>query len=182
MREKIGFGASLIAALALGGFFAWYATPVPIDKTPRAELVVRAGDEQIRLAVRDAAASSGINQTESAQSAAPKREGLKGPALYDEAIAVSKLLRDPSSANYTLFDSESALAGELKARIYEMLRAGKTREEIFDYMVERYGEMIRYQPDFNAKTALLWAAPWMALGVGALLVFLRWTRRRRRAA
>lgn len=103
--------------------------------------------------------------------------GLSGKALYDEAISISKLLRDPASVNYTLFDSESAIAGELKARIYEMLREGKSREEIFDFMVARYGEMIRYEPDFNAKTALLWAAPWAVLIAGGVLVVLRMRRR-----
>ncbi len=109
--------------------------------------------------------------------ALPSAERSK--AIYAEAISISKLLRDPASANYTLFDSESAIAGELKARIYEMLREGKSREEIFDFMVERYGEMIRYEPDFNAKTALLWAAPWMALAVGGGLLFVRLRQRRR---
>ena len=103
--------------------------------------------------------------------------GLSGKALYDEAISISKLLRDPASANYTLFDSESAIAGELKARIYEMLREGKSREEIFDFMVARYGEMIRYEPDFNAKTALLWIAPWAVLIAGGVLLVLRMRRR-----
>lgn len=114
----------------------------------------------------------------STQEPAPASQpaGLTGKALYDEAISISKLLRDPASANYTLFDSESAIAGELKARIYEMLRQGKSREEIFDFMVARYGEMIRYEPDFNAKTALLWIAPWAVLVAGCGLLVLRMRR------
>lgn len=114
------------------------------------------------------------------QEPAPAK-GLTGTELTREAIAISKLLRDPASANYTLFDSESAIAGELKARIYEMLRQGRSREEIFDFMVARYGEMIRYEPDFNAKTALLWVAPWAVLACGAAAVWLR-VRGRRKAA
>ena len=54
------------------------------------------------------------------------KQGLTGRELYDEAIAVSKLLRDPSSANNTLFESETALSGELKALIYQKLRPGHT--------------------------------------------------------
>ena len=60
------------------------------------------------------------------------KQGLTGRELYDEAIAVSKLLRDPSSANNTLFESETALSGELKALIYQKLREGATRGEILD--------------------------------------------------
>ena len=102
-------------------------------------------------------------------------------ALYDEAIAVSKLLRDPGSANNTLFESESALSGELKAQIYQQLRQGRTREEILDYMAERYGDAVRYQPDLNASTFLLWAAPWIAVAVGGVL-FWRSLRRRKKTA
>lgn len=123
--------------------------------------------------------ASGGNDSQSVAQNQNKTKGLSGKALYDEAIAISKLLRDPASANYTLFDSESAIAGELKARIYEMLREGKSREEIFDFMVKRYGEMIRYEPEFNAKTALLWAAPWTVLALGAGLVWMRVKRRRK---
>ncbi len=123
------------------------------------------------------AQSAPAAQNPQTEQSATKPVGLSGKALYDEAISISKLLRDPASANYTLFDSESAIAGELKARIYEMLREGKTREEIFDFMVARYGEMIRYEPDFNAKTALLWVAPWAVLIAGGVLLVLRMRRR-----
>ena len=34
-------------------------------------------------------------------------------------------------------------------------------------MAERYGDAVRYQPDLNASTFLLWAAPWIAVAVGA---------------
>ncbi len=129
----------------------------------------------------DFAVSSAYAQEQPTGSEQKRSAGLEGRALYDEAIAGSKLLRDPSSANNTLFESETALSGELKALIYQQLREGKTRSEILDYMAERYGEAVRYQPDFNATTFLLWAAPWIAVVVG-VLVFWRSTRRRGKTA
>ena len=119
-------------------------------------------------------------ETPAPTQSAPKQK-LSGQALYQEAIAISKLLRDPASANYTLYDSESAIAGELKARIYEMLRDGKSRQEIFDFMIARYGEMICYEPEFSAKTALLWFAPWLTLAAGGLLLVMRMRRKKRTA-
>ena len=77
----------------------------------------------------------------------------------------------------TLYDSESAIANELKGVIYEKLRAGETREQIFDFMVARYGEQIRYEPDMNAGTAALWAAPWVALGACGLFLAARMRRK-----
>lgn len=108
-------------------------------------------------------------------------EPLKGAALRDEAISIAKVLRCPVSPNLTLYDSESQIASELKGVIYEKLREGQTREQIFDFMVERYGEQIRYEPDMNAGTAALWAAPWVALAVGGILLVLRIRRRQSKA-
>ncbi len=102
---------------------------------------------------------------------------LEGAALRDEAVSISKVLRCPVSPNLTLYDSESAIANELKGVIYEKLREGETREQIFDFMVERYGEQIRYEPDLNAGTAALWAAPWAALAAVGVLLLLRMRRR-----
>ena len=126
------------------------------------------------------APAAAASETPALTQSAPKQK-LSGQALYQEAIAISKLLRDPASANYTLYDSESAIAGELKARIYEMLRDGKSRQEIFDFMIARYGEMICYEPEFSAKTALLWFAPWLTLAAGGLLLVMRMRRKKRTA-
>lgn len=107
------------------------------------------------------------------------KTGLSGPALQEEAIRISKLLRCPASPNLTLYESEAAIASELKGRIFMMLREGKSRDEIIRWMIERYGEQISYMPDVNAGTAPLWIAPWAALVVAGGLVF--WRMRRKKA-
>lgn len=84
-------------------------------------------------------------------------------AVRDAAIALSKELRDPSSANFSLFESESAIAGQLKAEIYNQVAQGKSREEILHFFAERYGESIRYAPRFSWSTAALYGAPWVFL-------------------
>ncbi len=91
------------------------------------------------------------------------------------SIDISKELRCPMATNQNLFESETAIASELKAQIYLMLQQGKSREQILDFMVERYGEQIRYQPSLNAGTALLWLGPVILLLVlpGMLLFFGR---------
>lgn len=175
MRIRIGFNGVLLLALAAGAFISWYAVPTAYDQTSSSEKLQQAASLMVDAAAAQATTSAQPPQPSQTQ----QRKGLTGQALSQEAIAISKLLRDPASANYTLFDSESAIAGELKASIYEQLRAGRTREEIFDFMVERYGEMIRYEPDFNSGTALLWAAPWLAV---AAACFFLWRRMRVRRA
>lgn len=108
---------------------------------------------------------------------AAEKRPLTGAELQKEAVSISKVLRCPVSPNLTLYDSESAIASELKGVIYQKLREGETREQILDFMVARYGEQIRYEPDMNAGTAALWATPWAALAVCGIVLARRMRRR-----
>ena len=139
-----------------------------------------------RTLVRTAALETGMMLV--APLLAAETKPLTGAELQKEAVSISKVpecpllrlpfrLRCPVSPNLTLYDSESAIANELKGVIYEKLRAGETREQIFDFMVARYGEQIRYEPDMNAGTAALWAAPWVALGACGLFLAARMRRK-----
>lgn len=60
-----------------------------------------------------------------------------------------------------------------------MLEEGKSNDQIVDYLVDRYGDFVRYKPPVNAKTMLLWYGPvgLLVLGFGVLTVIL--VRRRR---
>ena len=104
---------------------------------------------------------------------------LPGQALREEATEISKLLRCPASVNLTLYESETAIASELKAQIYLQLQQGKERDAVIDFIVQRYGEQIRYKPALTAGTALLWAAPGGLLLAGVTVVGLRYRGRRK---
>lgn len=60
------------------------------------------------------------------------------------------------------------LANDLRQVIYQELMAGKTPNEIIEFLVARYGDFILYKPPFQANTYLLWVAPFLLLGVGVL--------------
>jgi len=82
--------------------------------------------------------------------------------------------------NQTLADSGASLAEDLRREVREQVAAGKSDEQIKQYLVARYGDFVLYDPPFKASTALLWAGPFLllALGVGVLVAVVR---RRRRA-
>lgn len=65
--------------------------------------------------------------------------------------------------NQTIADSTASLAQDLKRQITDQIRAGKTDAQIKDYMLERYGEFVLYDPPFNAKNALLWSLPFVLM-------------------
>lgn len=99
--------------------------------------------------------------------------------IREEAISISKDLRCPASLNQSLFESEKPIASELKAKIYELLRDGKSKEEIFKFFADRYGEQIRYAPEVSKSTAILWILP---AGLIVVLIgggFLMFSKRRK---
>lgn len=74
--------------------------------------------------------------------------------------------------NQTIGDSNADLAADLRRQVYEMLQQGKSKDEILQFMTERYGDFVLYNPPFKAKTGLLWLGPVTFLLVGLLVVFL----------
>lgn len=83
--------------------------------------------------------------------------------------------------NQTLADSSAELAGDLRRQVREQVAAGRSDEQIIDYLVQRYGDFVLYEPRFKSTTALLWLGPFVLL-VAAALVLITVLRRRRRAA
>ncbi|OHC15966.1 MAG: cytochrome C [Pseudomonadales bacterium GWC2_63_15] len=88
-------------------------------------------------------------------------------------------LRCPKCQNQNIADSNAPIAMDLRQEIFRMLEEGKSNDQIVDYLVDRYGDFVRYKPPVNAKTMLLWYGPvgLLVLGFGVLTVIL--VRRRR---
>ena len=80
----------------------------------------------------------------------------------------------------SLADSNAELAGDLRREVREQVKAGRSDEQIVDYLVQRYGDFVLYEPRFQASTALLWIGPFVLLAVAGL-VLVATLRRRRRA-
>jgi cytochrome c-type biogenesis protein CcmH len=81
-------------------------------------------------------------------------------------------LRCPKCQNQNLADSNAEIASDLRAKIHLMLEDNKSDKEIVDYMLERYGEFILYQPRLSKQTFLLWTAPALLLLIGVLVIAL----------
>ena len=91
---------------------------------------------------------------------------------------LTKELRCPKCQNQDIADSNSPIAMDLRREIFRMLGEGKDNEQIIGFMVDRYGDFVRYKPALTGKTALLWFGP-AALLLGGVLVIGLIVRRRR---
>lgn len=84
-----------------------------------------------------------------------------------------KELRCPKCQNQNIADSNAPLAEDMRDKSYEMLKQGQSKQEIIDFMVERYGNFVHYKPPFTVATAVLWLGPvailLIGLGVAVLL-------------
>ncbi|MFA6053170.1 MAG: cytochrome c-type biogenesis protein [Methylobacter sp.] len=83
--------------------------------------------------------------------------------------------------NQTIADSNAELAADLRRQVYEMLQQGKSKQDIAQFMTERYGDFVLYNPPFKLKTGLLWIGPVVFLLIGLVAVFL-FARRKKAAA
>lgn len=88
-------------------------------------------------------------------------------------------LRCPKCQNQSLSGSDAPIAADLRNELARLIREGHSDEEIIDFMVQRYGDFVRYRPPLNAHTVLLWGAPVLMLAIGGVIVFALVRRQRR---
>ncbi|MHA6196453.1 cytochrome c-type biogenesis protein [Pseudomonas wadenswilerensis] len=88
---------------------------------------------------------------------------------------LTKELRCPKCQNQDIADSNAPIAADLRREIFRMLGEGKSNQQIVDFMVDRYGDFVRYKPALTAKTWLLWFGPAALLlgGIGVMAVIVR---------
>ena len=83
--------------------------------------------------------------------------------------------------NQSLADSNAAIAQDLRREVFDLMREGKTDEEIKTFLTERYTDFVLYKPRVDERTWLIWFGPAAVLLAGAIAVIVI-VRRRARSA
>jgi cytochrome c-type biogenesis protein CcmH len=104
------------------------------------------------------------------------------PALEARMTRITSELRCLVCQNQTIADSTADLAADLRRQTRELLKQGKSDQEIVDYMTARYGDFVLYRPPLRATTVLLWFGPALMLIGGAAVLVLVLRRRSRMAS
>ncbi len=103
-------------------------------------------------------------------------DGHKYPFQAPEDAArfeqLAEDLRCPKCQNQNLADSNAPVAADLRDKVYELMQEGKSDDEVVTYLVDRYGDFVRYKPPFRLDTLLLWGGPALLLLFGILLLAL----------
>jgi len=106
---------------------------------------------------------------------------LSDPEQQETYETLTKELRCLVCQNQTIADSNAELAADLRRQVYEMLQQGKSKQEIVQFMTDRYGDFVLYKPPFKGKTSILWIAPVVFLMLGLITVFF-FIRRKKASA
>ena len=104
---------------------------------------------------------------------------LSDPALQARYRELSHELRCLKCQNEAIADSPSDVAEDLRRELRELVIAGKTDDEIRDFMVARYGEFILFRPRVSPRNYWLWFGPAILL-IGGALIAVRIVRQRSR--
>jgi cytochrome c-type biogenesis protein CcmH len=99
------------------------------------------------------------------------------PVANARAVKLSEKLRCLVCQNQSIADSNAELAVDLRTQIREQIAAGRSDDQIVEYMVTRYGDFVLYEPPFKPTTILLWVGPVLLL-VGGFFILIRNLRRR----
>jgi len=86
---------------------------------------------------------------------------------------LSNELRCPTCQGLSVKDSEAGFSTRIKGKIRELMKQGKSDEEIMAYFVERYGEWILRAPPFSGFNMVLWVLPGAAIVTGLIWVLYR---------
>lgn len=84
-----------------------------------------------------------------------------------------KELRCPQCQNNNIADSHATIADDMRMKTLELLKQGKSKDDVVEYMVERYGNFVTYDPPITPATVLLWALPILLILLGFYLVWSR---------
>ena len=83
---------------------------------------------------------------------------------------IHKNLRCLVCQGQSIADSNSDFATTLKIVVKDLIKKGKTEEEIYDFLSEKYGDWILYNPKLNSSNFLLWSIPYIVLFLGGVLI------------
>jgi cytochrome c-type biogenesis protein CcmH len=100
-------------------------------------------------------------------------EILSDPKLEQRARDLSTGFRCLVCQNQSIDESDAPLARDLRILIRERLTRGDSDAQIRDFVVARYGEFVLLKPRLTARTALLWAAPFLIILVGFAIILRR---------
>tara|TARA_Y100001958_G_C20640800_1_gene173459 strand:+ start:53 stop:415 length:363 start_codon:yes stop_codon:yes gene_type:complete len=84
---------------------------------------------------------------------------------------ITKNLRCLICQGQSVYDSDSEFAISLKLTVKNKINEGLNEDQIYKFLMEKYGEWILYDPQFNKNTYFLWFLPILIFLLGGAIIF-----------
>ena len=96
---------------------------------------------------------------------------LKSDEVTKLHIEIYKNLRCLVCQGQSIADSNSEFAQTLKLVVKDQIEKGKTEKEIYQFLIDKYGEWIVYNPPLNKYNFILWSLPYLVFLLGGFFIF-----------
>ena len=83
---------------------------------------------------------------------------------------ITKNLRCLICQGQSVYDSDSEFANSLKVLVENKLNDGLFESQIYEYLKDKYGEWILYDPELNKNTYILWLLPILIFLIGGAII------------
>ena len=98
---------------------------------------------------------------------------FSSPQQDSDYHQLTQSLRCPQCQNNNIADSNATIAVDMRGKVFELLQEGKSKNDVVDYMVARYGNFVTYDPPMTASTLVLWIAPLLLVLLGVVFLLRR---------
>lgn len=97
------------------------------------------------------------------------------PEVEKRMLALTMDLRCLVCQNESIADSRAEFSNDIRREIREQIKANKNDQEIIQFLVDRYGDFVLYNPPMKPTTILLWFGPiaLFIVGFGSLIIYLK---------
>ena len=99
-----------------------------------------------------------------------KNTAVSSSFSEEQTVNITKNLRCLICQGQTIHESNSDFAESMKKYIKGELEKGKTNDEVFSSLIEKYGQWIVYDPGISRNTLLLWALPLLLFLIGGVII------------
>ncbi|MBF0751638.1 MULTISPECIES: cytochrome c-type biogenesis protein [unclassified Pasteurella] len=90
---------------------------------------------------------------------------------------LTQSLRCPQCQNNNIADSNATIAVDMRNKVFDLLKEGKSKDDVVEYMVARYGHFVTYDPPITKSTLILWIAPLLSVLFGLFFLLKRQPKR-----
>jgi cytochrome c-type biogenesis protein CcmH len=103
---------------------------------------------------------------------------FEDPVRQQRYEALIHELRCLKCQGETIADTPALFAVDMRRQVREMIASGSSDQQIRDFMVDRYGEIILLKPRWSPRNAWLWLSPGIFLAIGVVVAWRIVSRRR----